>query len=166
MTPFRIGLYGCGRRTQAILERALASGTACVTRCHDINQKSAEELAAKYNAKTATLDELLSAEDVDMLLISLFLDRFMELTLTAAAFKGIKLAVGVLILDAGITMLRKMHKKPFPLTIMSLSFTAMLLIDLFSWNFSSISLMLVAAAISLTLFLVKGAPDGKGGAAK
>lgn len=72
MTPFRIGLYGCGRRTQAILERALASGTACVTRCHDINQKSAEELAVKYNAKTATLDELLSAEDVDMLLISLF----------------------------------------------------------------------------------------------
>ena len=101
-----------------------------------------------------------------LLLISLFLDRFMELTLIAAAFKGIKLAVGVLILDAGITMLRKMHKKPFPLTIMSLSFTAMLLIDLFSWNFSSISLMLVAAAISLTLFLVKGAPDGKGGAAK
>ena len=101
-----------------------------------------------------------------LLLISLFLDRFMELTLIAAAFKGIKLAVGVLILDAGITMLRKMHKKPFPLTIMSLSFAAMLLIDLFSWNFSSISLMLVAAAISLTLFLVKGAPAGKGGAAK
>ena len=101
-----------------------------------------------------------------LLLISLFLDRFMELTLIAAAFKGIKLAVGVLILDAGITMLRKMHKKPFPLTIMSLSFTAMLLIDLFSWNFSSISLMLVAAAISLTFFLVKGAPAGKGGAAK
>ena len=101
-----------------------------------------------------------------LLLISLFLDRFMELTLIAAAFKGIKLAVGVLILDAGITMLRKMHKKPFPLTIMSLSFAAMLLIDLFSWNFSSISLMLVAAAISLTFFLVKGAPAGKGGAAK
>ena len=101
-----------------------------------------------------------------LLLISLFLDRFMELTLIAAAFKGIKLAVGVLILDAGITMLRKMHKKPFPLTIMSLSFTAMLLIDLFSWNFSSISLMLVAAAVSLTFFLVKGAPAGKGGAAK
>jgi len=101
-----------------------------------------------------------------LLLISLFLDRFMELTLIAAAFKGIKLAVGVLILDAGITMLRKMHKKPFPLTIMSLSFAAMLLIDLFSWNFSSISLMLVAAAVSLTFFLVKGAPAGKGGAAK
>ena len=101
-----------------------------------------------------------------LLLISLFLDRFMELTLIAAAFKGIKLAVGVLILDAGITMLRKMHKKPFPLTVMSLSFAAMLLIDLFSWNFSSISLMLIAAAVSLTLFLIKGAPAGKGGAAK
>ena len=72
MEKFRIGLYGCGCRTQAILERALASGTACVTRCHDINQKSAEALAKKYGAKVATLEELLSADDVDMFLISLF----------------------------------------------------------------------------------------------
>lgn len=72
MSQFRIGLYGCGCRTQAILERALASGVARVTRCHDINSKSAEALAEKYGAKVATLDELLSADDVDMFLISLF----------------------------------------------------------------------------------------------
>lgn len=72
MSKFRIGLYGCGCRTQAILERALASGTACVTRCHDINQESAGKLAEKYGAKVASLDELLNADDVDMLLISLY----------------------------------------------------------------------------------------------
>ena len=72
MSKFRIGLYGCGNRTQAILERALATGTACVTRCHDIRQENAERLAALYGAQTATLDELLNADDVDMYLISLF----------------------------------------------------------------------------------------------
>lgn len=72
MEKFRIGLYGCGNRTQAILEKALASGVACVTRCHDIRQESAQKLAEQYGAKVATLEELLSADDVDMYLISLF----------------------------------------------------------------------------------------------
>ena len=44
-------------------------------------------------------------------LISMFLDNFLELTIIANAFKGIKIAVGILILDAAITMIKKMHKK-------------------------------------------------------
>ena len=44
-------------------------------------------------------------------LISMFLDNFLELTIIANAFKGIKIAVGFLILDAAITMVKKMHKK-------------------------------------------------------
>ena len=46
------------------------------------------------------------------------------------------------------------------------SFAAMLLINVFSWNFSSISLMLIAGAVSLALFAAKGASDQKGGAKK
>ena len=38
-------------------------------------------------------------------LISMFLDNFLEITLIANAFKGIKIAVGFLILDAAITMI-------------------------------------------------------------
>ncbi len=72
MEKFRVGLYGCGARTQAIMKQALESGTACVTRCHDINMERAEDLAKKYGAKAVTLDELLNADDVDMYLISLF----------------------------------------------------------------------------------------------
>ena len=41
-------------------------------------------------------------------LISLFLDRFLEIRWIANAFRGIKLAVGILILDAAIRMIRKM----------------------------------------------------------
>ena len=64
------------------------------------------------------------------------------------------------------TMIRKMHKKLLPRVIMFCSFAAMLLINIFAWNFSSISLMLIAAAVSLTIFCIKGAPDQKGGAKK
>lgn len=98
--------------------------------------------------------------------ISSLLDHFLEITVIASAFKGIKIAVGILILDAAITMIRKMHKKLLPRVIMLCSFAAMLLINIFAWNFSSISLMLIAAAVSLTIFCIKGASDQKGGAKK
>ena len=39
--------------------------------------------------------------------ISLFLDRFLEITWIARAFQGIKIAVGILILDAALKMLKK-----------------------------------------------------------
>ena len=93
-------------------------------------------------------------------LISMFLDHFLELTLIANAFRGIKIAVGILILNAAVTMLKKMQKKAQPLAIMVCSCVAMVCIDIFAWNFSSISLMLVAAAVSLTLFLLKEARKG------
>lgn len=88
-------------------------------------------------------------------LISMFLDNFLDITWIAHAFMGIKVAVGILILDAGIKMIRKMQKKPLPRTIMLCAFAAMLLIDLFALNISSITLMLIAALISLSVFLVK-----------
>lgn len=99
-------------------------------------------------------------------LISLFLDNFLELTVIANAFKGIKIAVGILILDAAITMIKKMHKKKLPRIIMICSCVMMLAINLFAWNFSSISLMLVAAVVSLTIFILQGAPEQKGGSRK
>ena len=98
--------------------------------------------------------------------ISMFLNQFLEITWISNAFKGIKIAVGLLILDAAITMIRKMQKKWLPLSIMIGSCIAMLLINIFSWNFSSITLMLIAAIISLTIFTIQKAPQSKGGAQK
>jgi len=116
-------------------------------------------------ALAATLGIVLPSFGV-IYLISMFLDDFLGWTVIANAFKGIKIAVGILILDAGVTMLKKMPKKPFPRWVAAGSFTAMLLIQMFSWNFSSISLMVIAAAVSLTAFALKGAPNQKGGGAK
>ena len=88
-------------------------------------------------------------------LISMFLDNFLEISWVAHAFLGIKAAVGILIMDAGIRMIRKMQKKPLPKVIMLCAFAAMLLIDLFALHISSITLMLTAAFASLLVFLVK-----------
>ena len=88
-------------------------------------------------------------------LISGFLDNFLEIAWIAHAFMGIRLAVGILILDAAIRMIGKMPKKPVPLTIMFCAFLAMLLIDFFALRISSVTLMLTAAAVSLAIFMVK-----------
>ena len=77
-------------------------------------------------------------------LISMFLDNFLEIVWIAHAFMGIKIAVGILILDAAIKMIRKMQKKPIPLTIMACAFLAMLLIDIFALHVSSITMMLIS----------------------
>ena len=98
-------------------------------------------------------------------LISMFLDNFLEIAWIAHAFMGIKIAVGILILDAAIKMIRKMQKKPIPLTIMACAFLAMLLIDIFALHVSSITLMLIAAVISLAIFLTRR-NTRKAGAAK
>ena len=96
-------------------------------------------------------------------LISMFLDNFLEIVWIANAFKGIKIAVGILILDAGITMIQKMQKKPLPRTIMLCACAAMLVINVFSLKFSSIALMLITGFFSLIIFIAKGAPVQKGG---
>jgi chromate transporter len=95
----------------------------------------------------------------------MFLDNFLEIAWIAHAFMGIKIAVGILILDAAIRMIKKMQKKPLPIAIMICAFLIMLLIDVFAFQLSSITLMLIAAVVSLTLFLIKGS-NGKAGAAK
>ena len=95
--------------------------------------------------------------------LSSLLDHYLEITIIASAFNGIRIAVGILILDAAITMIRKMHKKVLPRAIMVCSAVVMMLINIFSWNFSSISLMLIAAAVSLAIFCLQGAPAQKGG---
>ena len=99
-------------------------------------------------------------------LIAVFLDNFLEITWISNAFKGIRIAVGILILDAGINMFMKMKKKVIPCLIMVCSFIAILLINVFAWSFSSILLMLIAAVFSLVTFIVQGASSEKGGEKK
>ena len=88
-------------------------------------------------------------------LISMFLDNFLEIAWIAHAFMGLKIGVGILILDAAIKMIRKMQREPLPISIMCCAFLAMLIIDVFALRVSTITLMLIAAAISLAVFFMK-----------
>ena len=87
-------------------------------------------------------------------LISKFFDRFLEITWAANAFRGIKIAVGILIVDAAVKMLIKMKKKPMPIIMVVCSAVAMMLISIFSINISSMVLMLVSAFIGIVVFII------------
>ena len=87
--------------------------------------------------------------------ISRFLDRFLEIKWVASAFQGIKIAVGILIIDAAVKMLRKMKKKPMQITIVVCSTIAMLVISAFSLHISSMILMVIAALVGIAVFLIR-----------
>ena len=85
-------------------------------------------------------------------IISMFLDRFLEIAVVASAFRGIKIAVGLLIVHAGFNMMKKLKKDPLSLGILLSACAAMLAINLFSLNFSSVGLLLMAGVVSLAAF--------------
>jgi len=123
------------------------------------------KMAGMAGAVIATLGMVLPSF-VIIYLISRFLEHLMEIALIAKAFQGLKIGVGVLIVDVGLTMLRKMPKKPQPRMIFGCAFLIMLVCTLCSVHLSSIVLMLAAGAVSLALFMVRSKTVSKGGDAR
>ena len=95
--------------------------------------------------------------------ISMFLEGFLEITWIAHAFQGIKIAVGILILDAAIKMIGKMQKKPLQMGILVVSFAVIMLINVLKLHLSSIVVMLTSVLVSVAFFLAEKAcrKDGK-----
>ncbi len=85
--------------------------------------------------------------------ISMFLERFLEIAWVASAFRGVRVAVGLLILDVGIRMAKKMPKEPIRIILLIAALVLMALINLLNWKISTIVLLLCAAAVSLIVFL-------------
>lgn len=107
-----------------------------------------------WGAAAATLGVTLPSFLI-ILIISFFIDRFLEIKWVASAFKGIKIAVGILILDAAIKMIVKMKKKALSIIILSVAFIAMMLINVFALRVSTIVLMLASALAGLFVYLIK-----------
>lgn len=95
-------------------------------------------------------------------LISVFLENFLAITWIAKAFAGIRIAVGVLILNAAFNMIKQMKKKAMTIGILICAALAMLCINFFSLKISSILLMVIAGVFSFICCSVKKQPDGKG----
>lgn len=85
-------------------------------------------------------------------LISLFFDRFMQLQLVAAAFKGIQVCVVYLIFSAGMKMFKKMERSPLSVVLMGLTMVCLVTFSLLAIRFSTIFYILIGAAIGLCAY--------------
>ena len=86
--------------------------------------------------------------------ISMFLEGFLEITWIAHAFQGIKIAVGILILDAALKMIKKMEKRPLQIGILIAAFVVLMLVNILKIHLSSIVIMLASALVSLAFFQI------------
>ena len=87
-------------------------------------------------------------------LISLFFNSFLEIAWVAAAFKGIRICVIYLILSAGLRMLKKIKKTPWTISVMAITFVAMIIFSLVGVSFSSIFYIIIFGSISLAIYAV------------
>ena len=152
LTFMKIGMFtfGGGYAMISVVENA------CVEDKHCIAINCATFVGYKkrglIGAAAATAGMILPSFLI-IYLVARFLDSFLEISWIAHAFEGIKLAVGILIIDAGVKMLKQIPAKPVPRMVMACAFAAMLLIDIFALRVSSITLLIIAAAVSLLLYV-------------
>lgn len=92
---------------------------------------------------------------VIIFLISLFFDAFQQIRWVAAAFKGIQIGVVVLILSAGLKMLRQMRKTIYNTVCVGLTVVCLVLCSLFAVNFSSVFYILIGAVNGISVYSVK-----------
>lgn len=92
--------------------------------------------------------------------ISMFLNRFLEIGIIANAFKGIKVGVSIIIINAGIKLLKDVPKTGLPRLILLCAFAAMMLINLLALDFSTVWLLVAAGALGLCAYHLKGG-EGK-----
>ncbi|MCR5678048.1 MAG: chromate transporter [Agathobacter sp.] len=87
--------------------------------------------------------------------ISRIFDHFLENIYVVNALKGIKIAVGILIVDAAIKMIQKMKKTALQIGMVSLAIISMILIKYFAFNISSMVLLMAFAIIGLSVFAIE-----------
>ena len=112
------------------------------------------KLKGVFGAVVATVGMCLPSF-VIMYLVSLFYEHFMEITLVAAAFKGIQICVVYLIASAGLKMLKKMKKTPQNIIVFSVTCIGMILCTLFDVHISSVWFILAAGVLGLSIFFIK-----------
>lgn len=95
--------------------------------------------------------------------ISLFFDQFLANQYVAYAFVGVKAAVALLITIAGVEMFLKMEKKPIPVIVFVSVAITMLLLEVFSVNFSSIWIILMGGVIGLFVTLYSSMKEKRAG---
>jgi len=89
-----------------------------------------------------------------ILILSIFLDKIIHNQYVMYAFKGIKVAVGLLILRVGLQLISKQEKKLFPIILLIITLISCFLIQLFNLTFSSIFIILIGGIIGLIYYSI------------
>lgn len=119
--------------------------------------------AGLTGAIAATFGIVLPAFGV-ICVFSAFLNRISAHPLIVGAFRGIRVGVALLVLDAGISMLQKLLHKRGPGLYTAFGFCSMLAASVLALRISSVELLLAAGVVSLLLFAAGRSTIQKGGA--
>ncbi|MDD6264916.1 MAG: chromate transporter [Clostridia bacterium] len=102
---------------------------------------------------TATIGVILPSFII-IFLISRVLDNFLKYTVVSNAFKGIKAAVGILIIDASYKLLKQTKMSILNKIILIATVVVMLAANIFSVRISSVILIISSAVVSLSVYFV------------
>lgn len=91
---------------------------------------------------------------VIIFIISIFFDKFLQLTWVQYAFRGIQACVAFLILSAGFKMLKKLKKSPLTLILFLLTVGCLVGFSLFAVDFSSIFYILIGGTVGVVVYLI------------
>ena len=94
-------------------------------------------------------------------LISLFFDAFISNQYVAYAFSGIKCAVGLLIINAGIKLAKGTKKAICQYILIFTIIALMLVFEIFAINFSSIILIICGGIIGIIASSISGKKEDK-----
>ena len=97
-------------------------------------------------------------------ILSLFFSNILEIPIIANAFKGIKIAVGILIFNVGLKLFYKMDRTKLPVIIFSCALLASLAIHFLNLDFSSIHIILIAGLAGYVIYFVSQRKNSGGGA--
>lgn len=169
---FKIGLFtfGGGYAMIAVMERELAEKKGLIS--HEdfldiigIAESSPGPLAVNsatfigykrggfFGALFSTLGVILPSFII-IFTISFFFEQFLALEYVGYAFRGIQAAVAFLIISAGVKMLKHLKRNAFNCIMVSITVIAMVLLEFFAPDFSTVFLILIGGAIGLSVYLV------------
>lgn len=111
------------------------------------------KVAGVFGAFCATLGVVLPSFSI-LYIISLFLQQFLSFELVQSAFKGIKVAVALLIISAAMKLSKKMPKSLSTILLTMAIFSIELVLEYFGISFSTIYFILFGAVYGIVAHFV------------
>ena len=112
-------------------------------------------MAGFIGALVATVGMVLPSLTI-IWLISLFFDAFLKLEIVANAFRGIRVCVVFLILNAGWKMLKEIPKNALSMSVFGVTVVLLIAFTLFSVSFSTIFYILLAGLVGVLCYFIRG----------